>query len=68
MSHDPFAKLIRLRQVAQGPGHRRCKMVAADKHLNPNQVVHGALSFALTDTGLLKCPQTVRVHSEKSPP
>ncbi len=48
----PFAKLIDLRYLEQGPGHSVCRIVVADKHLNPNQVVHGAVMFALADVGM----------------
>ncbi len=51
MSHL-FAKLIDLLYLEQGPGHSVCRIVVADKHLNPNQVVHGAVMFALADTGM----------------
>lgn len=51
MSH-PFAKLIDLRHVDQSPGRSRCRVEVAEKHLNPNRVVHGAVMFALADTGM----------------
>lgn len=50
--HHPFAKLIDLRYLEQGPGLSVCRIVVADKHLNPNQVVHGAVMFALADAGM----------------
>ena len=52
MSHHPFAKLINLRYLEQGPGHSRCKVTIEEKHLNPNKVVHGAVIFALADVGM----------------
>ncbi len=48
----PFAKLIDLRYLEQGPGHSRCRVTVDEKHLNPNQVVHGAVIFALADIGM----------------
>jgi acyl-CoA thioesterase len=51
MSH-PFAKLIDLRYVDQSTGQSRCRITVAEKHLNPNQVVHGAVIFALADVGM----------------
>ena len=52
MSQHPFAKLIDLRYLEQGPGHSRCKLTVDEKHLNPNKVVHGAVIFALADVGM----------------
>ncbi len=52
MSQHPFAKLIDLRYLEQGPGHSRCKVTIDEKHLNPNKVVHGAVLFALADVGM----------------
>ena len=52
MSHHPFAKLINLRYLEQGPGHSRCKVTIEEKHLNPNKVVHGAEIFGLADVGM----------------
>ncbi len=52
MSHHPFAKLIGLRYLEQSPGHSRCRIVVDEMHLNPNRVVHGAVLFALVDTGM----------------
>lgn len=52
MSQHPFAKLIDLRYLEQGPGHSRCKVTIDQKHLNPNKVVHGAVIFALADIGM----------------
>jgi acyl-CoA thioesterase len=52
MSQHPFAKLIDLRYLEQGPGHSRCRVTVDEKHLNPNRVVHGAVIFALADIGM----------------
>ena len=52
MSQHPFAKLIDLRYLEQGPGHSRCKLTVDEKHLNPNKVVHGAVILALADVGM----------------
>ena len=64
MSHHPFAKLIDLRYMEQGPGHSRCKLVVTDKHLNPNQVVHGAVIFALSDVGMGAATQPTLAEGE----
>jgi acyl-CoA thioesterase len=34
------------------PGFSRCVLSVNDKHLNPHQVVHGAVPYALADTGM----------------
>lgn len=52
MPSHPFAKLIDLHYLEQRPGHSRCRIVISEKHLNPNQVVHGAVMFALADVGM----------------
>ena len=48
----PFAELIDLQVVEQGIGHSRLTLVAADRHLNPHGVVHGAVVYAMADTGM----------------
>jgi len=52
MPQHPFADLIDLSVTEQAPGHSRCRLPIADKHLNPHRVVHGAVMFALADTGM----------------
>ena len=51
MSH-PFADLIDLAVVEQRAGYSKCAMVVTEKHCNPHKVVHGAVIFALADTGM----------------
>ena len=51
MDH-PFAELIDLRTEEQRDGHSRLSLVVAPTHLNPHQVVHGAVLYALADTGM----------------
>lgn len=50
--HHPFAELIALRTDEQGAGHSRLSLVVAPEHLNPHRVVHGAVLYALADTGM----------------
>ncbi len=50
--HHPFADHIALSVVAQGDGHSRCTLQAGGPHMNPHGVVHGAVIFALADTGM----------------
>lgn len=51
MDH-PFADLIALRTEEQGHGHSRLSLDVAPEHLNPHRVVHGAVLYALADTGM----------------
>jgi acyl-CoA thioesterase len=51
MKH-PFAEHIALEVKEQAAGRSRCELVIAPQHLNPHQVVHGAVLFALADTGM----------------
>lgn len=48
----PFAKLIGLRFDAQGEGKSTLSLPILPKHLNPNGVVHGGVTYALADTGM----------------
>lgn len=51
MDH-PFADLIALRTEEQGHGHSRLSLEVAPEHLNPHRVVHGAVLYAMADTGM----------------
>ena len=48
----PFAELIDLRPVAQSAGSSRFELDVRERHLNPHQVVHGAVVYAMADTGM----------------
>jgi acyl-CoA thioesterase len=48
----PFADLIGLAVTARGEGRCTSELVAGESHLNPNGVVHGAVLYALADTGM----------------
>jgi acyl-CoA thioesterase len=48
----PFADHIALAVNEQHGGHSRCTLQVAPHHLNPNGVVHGAVLFAMADTGM----------------
>ena len=52
MPPHPFAELIGLTVTGQQPGSSRCTLTLAADHLNPHGVVHGAVVFALADTGM----------------
>lgn len=51
MQH-PFAEHIALAVVRQQAGASRCELTIAPHHLNPHGAVHGAVLFALADTGM----------------
>jgi acyl-CoA thioesterase len=51
MDH-PFAELIDLRAEEQADGRSCLSLVVAPTHLNPHQVVHGAVLYAMADTGM----------------
>ncbi len=51
MEH-PFAELIDLRVESQQDGQSRLALEVAPAHLNPHRVVHGAVLYALADTGM----------------
>jgi acyl-CoA thioesterase len=51
MDH-PYADLIDLVVADRRPGHSRCTLQVSRKHLNPHAVVHGAVLYALADTGM----------------
>jgi acyl-CoA thioesterase len=48
----PFGELIGLELRAQGPGKSECALVVAPQHLNPHRVVHGAVLYAMADSGM----------------
>ena len=48
----PFADLIALSVDEQRAGFSRLSLVVAPDHLNPHGVVHGAVVYALADTGM----------------
>lgn len=52
MDHHPFADLIDLRVVERSAGASRLALTVIADHLNPHGVAHGAVLFALADTGM----------------
>lgn len=51
--HHPFAETMKLRIDERSPGRSTCSIeVAPDIHHNPHQVAHGAVLYALADTGM----------------
>ena len=51
MTH-PFADLIDLHIEESTTGSSTLTLLVAPAHLNPHEVVHGAVLFALADTGM----------------
>jgi acyl-CoA thioesterase len=51
MQH-PFAELLDMQVVEQHDGHSRMRLAVGPDHLNPHGVVHGAVLYALADTGM----------------
>jgi acyl-CoA thioesterase len=48
----PFADLIGFEITARGEGRCTSELTAGQPHLNPNGLVHGAVLYALADTGM----------------
>ncbi len=51
MEH-PFADMIGMGVQFTESGGSTCSMTVEQKHLNPHNVVHGAVLYALADTGM----------------
>lgn len=51
MKH-PFAELIDLHADEATAGSSTLTLVVAPQHLNPHEVVHGAVLYAMADTGM----------------
>jgi acyl-CoA thioesterase len=51
MTH-PFAELIDLRTTEHHAGFSRLELTVTADHLNPHGVVHGAVVYAMADTGM----------------
>lgn len=50
--HHPFAELIDLRIDEVREGASTLSLIVTNGHLNPNRVVHGAVVYAMADTGM----------------
>lgn len=48
----PFARLMGLRIDSRGEGKSTLSLRILPKHMNPNGVVHGGVTYALADTGM----------------
>ncbi len=47
-----FAELIAMKIDEQRAGYSRLSLIVTEDHLNPHHVVHGAVVYALADTGM----------------
>lgn len=50
--NHPYADLIGLELGESEDGRSTCWLSVAERHLNPHRVVHGAVLYALADTGM----------------
>lgn len=48
----PFADLLGFKVESRGDGHSRMSLAIRNDHFNPHGGVHGAVSYALADTGM----------------
>jgi acyl-CoA thioesterase len=48
----PFADLLGFRITERGDGFCRIELAVDDRHFNPHGLVHGAVLYALADTGM----------------
>jgi acyl-CoA thioesterase len=51
MTH-PFAEVIGLHVEEQRAGFSKLGLIVTEAHLNPHHVVHGAVVYAMADTGM----------------
>ena len=49
---NPFADLIDLQVESRSSGSSTVALVVGPQHLNPHEVVHGAVLYAMADTGM----------------
>lgn len=51
--HHPFAETMKLRMDEHGPGRSTCSVeIVPAIHHNPHHIAHGAVLYALADTGM----------------
>ena len=49
---NPFAELLGFVFEPSSPSQSFCRLRIEEKHLNPHKVVHGAVLYAMADTGM----------------
>jgi acyl-CoA thioesterase len=64
-SFHPFADLIGLRFDEVADGKSRCRVRLRPEIMNPHGVVHGAVAYALADTGMGAALYTMLEGSER---
>jgi acyl-CoA thioesterase len=67
MHHHPFADLIEWQEVSHAPGTSELSLQVQSKHMNPQQVVHGAVLFALANTGMWSAKQSLSIAERPLP-
>jgi acyl-CoA thioesterase len=50
--HHPYAEHVGLSVTEQAAGRSTCVLAVRPEHFNPHGVVHGAVLYALADTGM----------------
>lgn len=48
----PFADMIGMEVADRGDGSSTSRLTVAEHHMNPHGIVHGAVIYALADTGM----------------
>ncbi|HXH17677.1 MAG TPA: PaaI family thioesterase [Chitinophagales bacterium] len=49
---NPFGELLGLHIIKAGGGNSRCELEITEQLLNPHRVAHGAVIYAMADTGM----------------
>jgi acyl-CoA thioesterase len=52
MQHPGFAELVGFEVFPESDGTGKAQLIVAERHLNPNGVVHGGALFTLVDTAM----------------
>ena len=52
MQHLGFAELVGFEVFPESDGTGKAQLIVAERHLNPNGVVHGGALFTLVDTAM----------------
>jgi acyl-CoA thioesterase len=60
----PFAELVGFKVTATAEGSCSCELSIDSRHMNPNGVVHGAVPYALADTGMGAALSSVLAEGE----
>jgi acyl-CoA thioesterase len=63
-STDGFIPLIGLEITERGDGRSSARLTVGPQHMNPHGVIHGAVPYALADTGMGAAAYTVMNEGE----